>query len=336
MPELVIDFKDILPLLTEIASRTDAQLIAIYDPATETTGYMTVGDFLSGVEGGGSGGGYTELSQFTQSAQYRLVTDTEKTSWSGQAAAALTTLRAGVVTAGDNLAKLYALIQAIEAGEGGTIPDQLSDLTDDATHRLVTDTEKSTWNAKVAPTLTITINGVAQTLAANRTWTIESGATAVANFAALPTTGVALGAMRKASDTGKFYLVSALSGSTPTWAEIFIAGESLVGLADLASEVTDQLGGGGRTRIMIETTGNVSVPAVADTDYAYIITGAHTMTMPTAVNGLANSYKFKNIHSANVTINTISAQTIDGEANWTLAPFDAIELISDGSNWLIF
>lgn len=30
------------------------------------------------------------------------------------------------------------------------IPDQLSDLSDDATHRLVTDTEKSTWNAKQA------------------------------------------------------------------------------------------------------------------------------------------------------------------------------------------
>ena len=29
-----------------------------------------------------------------------------------------------------------------------TIPDQLSDLTDDSTHRVVTDTEKSTWNAK--------------------------------------------------------------------------------------------------------------------------------------------------------------------------------------------
>ena len=30
-----------------------------------------------------------------------------------------------------------------------TIPDQLSDLTDDASHRLVTDTEKATWNAKL-------------------------------------------------------------------------------------------------------------------------------------------------------------------------------------------
>lgn len=29
-----------------------------------------------------------------------------------------------------------------------TIPDELSDLSDDSTHRLVTDTEKSTWNSK--------------------------------------------------------------------------------------------------------------------------------------------------------------------------------------------
>jgi outer membrane murein-binding lipoprotein Lpp len=29
-----------------------------------------------------------------------------------------------------------------------TIPDELADLSDDATHRTVTDTEKSTWNAK--------------------------------------------------------------------------------------------------------------------------------------------------------------------------------------------
>ncbi len=31
-----------------------------------------------------------------------------------------------------------------------TIPDELADLTEDTTHRVVTDTEKSTWNAKQA------------------------------------------------------------------------------------------------------------------------------------------------------------------------------------------
>ena len=33
-----------------------------------------------------------------------------------------------------------------------TVPTALADLTDDATHRLVTDTEKSTWNAKPSTT----------------------------------------------------------------------------------------------------------------------------------------------------------------------------------------
>lgn len=48
-----------------------------------------------------------------------------------------------------------------------TIPDQLSDLSDDSTHRLVTDTEKSTWNGKqdalgfTAVPNTRTVNGQA-------------------------------------------------------------------------------------------------------------------------------------------------------------------------------
>lgn len=37
-----------------------------------------------------------------------------------------------------------------------TIPDELSDLTDDSTHRTVTDTEKSTWNSKVSDNPTFT------------------------------------------------------------------------------------------------------------------------------------------------------------------------------------
>ena len=37
-----------------------------------------------------------------------------------------------------------------------TIPDELADLTDDSTHRLVTDTEKSTWNDKRAVNLELT------------------------------------------------------------------------------------------------------------------------------------------------------------------------------------
>ena len=42
-----------------------------------------------------------------------------------------------------------------------TVPTALSDLTDDATHRIVTDTEKSTWNAKASTsTATSSANGL--------------------------------------------------------------------------------------------------------------------------------------------------------------------------------
>ncbi len=45
------------------------------------------------------------------------------------------------------------------------IPDQLSDLQDDSTHRLVTDTEKTTWNSKVGTTdyATNVVGGVIKT-----------------------------------------------------------------------------------------------------------------------------------------------------------------------------
>jgi len=43
-------------------------------------------------------------------------------------------------------------VDSVSATVEGQIPDQLSDLSEDATHRTVTDTEKSTWNAK-APAL---------------------------------------------------------------------------------------------------------------------------------------------------------------------------------------
>ena len=56
----------------------------------------------------------------------------------------LTTLLAGKQDVIDASHKLpYSLIS-----DTPTIPDELADLQDDATHRLVTDTEKSTWNAK--------------------------------------------------------------------------------------------------------------------------------------------------------------------------------------------
>lgn len=54
------------------------------------------------------------------------------------------------VLTGDQLTYLVQLIKTADAAKANAadIPDSLDDLTDDATHRLVTDTEKTTWNGK--------------------------------------------------------------------------------------------------------------------------------------------------------------------------------------------
>lgn len=66
------------------------------------------------------------------------------------------------------------------------IPDELKDLSDDSTHRLVTDTEKSTWNGKANTsdikngTLTIQLNGENQ-----QTFTANSSSDKTANIKAV-------------------------------------------------------------------------------------------------------------------------------------------------------
>jgi hypothetical protein len=62
----------------------------------------------------------------------------------------------------------HTVQEAIEE-VAGLIPDELADLADDTTHRTVTDTEKSTWNAKsnLAPDELAAIQGAASPSAAN-------------------------------------------------------------------------------------------------------------------------------------------------------------------------
>jgi hypothetical protein len=78
-------------------------------------------------------------STITEDATHRFATDTEKTTWNSRTtnitdtasaslmdtkdAVTLTTIRGGVVTAGDNLSKLYALIQTLNTLVTGTTPD---------------------------------------------------------------------------------------------------------------------------------------------------------------------------------------------------------------------
>lgn len=64
-----------------------------------------------------------------------------------------------------------------------------------------------------------------------------------------------------------------------------------------------------------------------------------TMTLPTAVgnDGLALTFKRINEDGQDVIIAAFGAQTIDGDSTQTLTVgFQAITLISDGSNWHVF
>lgn len=86
--------------------------------------------------------------------------------------------------------------------------------------------------------------------------------------------------------------------------------------------------------ISILTGASVSAGSTLSTDYIYICTGNCTITLPTAV-GNTNMYTIKNT-TGNETINTTSLQTIDGSTSiQLLVENQSVDLISNGSNWLI-
>jgi len=71
-------------------------------------------------------------------------------------------------------------------------------------------------------------------------------------------------------------------------------------------------------------------------DYLIDVTGnTITVTLPTAVLIGGKNYVIKNIGSGVVTVATTSGQTIDEASTKSLKNNDSIEVISDGSNWII-
>ena len=94
-----------------------------------------------------------------------------------------------------------------------------------------------------------------------------------------------------------------------------------------------QIRGITRSVLPVNTT-TVAAGSVANVDYIYICNGASTVTLPTAI-GNINLYTIKNT-TGTVTINTISAQTIDGSTSIQLSVNNqSVSLISNGSNWSI-
>jgi len=90
--------------------------------------------------------------------------------------------------------------------------------------------------------------------------------------------------------------------------------------------------GSGITRTQVTTSGSLTLGAAASTDYVYYVAGAHTLSMPSPNN---NRYTVKNNHSANITIDTAGAETIEGAASISIAPGEAVDITSDTTNWYV-
>ena len=90
---------------------------------------------------------------------------------------------------------------------------------------------------------------------------------------------------------------------------------------------------GGITFPITEINANYNVDT---NDYLIDVTGnTITVTLPPAASIDGKNYVIKNSGSGVVTVATTSGQTIDGVSTKSLKNNDSIEVISDGSNWII-
>lgn len=72
------------------------------------------------------------------------------------------------------------------------------------------------------------------------------------------------------------------------------------------------------------------------TDELCLVTGTTTITLPTAVGCAGKCYAVKRTGTGVVTVDTTSAQTIDGAATVTLdTQYDCLAVVSDGANWSV-
>ncbi len=99
-----------------------------------------------------------------------------------------------------------------------------------------------------------------------------------------------------------------------------------------AQSIANLAASGGITRTQITTIGNTIMGSSANTDYTYYVAGAHLMSLPSPNN---NQYTVKNNHSANITIDTVGVELIEGVSSIDIAPEESVDIISDLTNWFI-
>jgi len=131
-------------------------------------------------------------------------------------------------------------------------------------------------------------------------------------------------------------LVTDLAGKQGTLTLTTVGSSGASTLIGNTLNIPNYAGGGGSsgiTRSIFVTSGNVTAGSTALVDYVYLIAGAHTVTLPTAV-GNTNRYTLKNNHTSPVALAFTGGETADG-GGITLAPFSSVDLISTNTSWSI-
>ena len=111
------------------------------------------------------------------------------------------------------------------------------------------------------------------------------------------------------------------------------------GTGDMLAATYDAAGGARQVAFadqlgtVVTTSGDSTAAATAGSHYTYYISGAHTLTMPTAI-GNTSRYTIKNTHTAQVTLAFTSGQTADG-GGITLNPNASVDLTSNNTEWKI-
>jgi len=102
--------------------------------------------------------------------------------------------------------------------------------------------------------------------------------------------------------------------------------------------IPNYAGGGGSagiTRSISSISTNTNAGSTALVDYVYIVSAGATLTLPTAV-GNTNAYEVTNSGATNITVNTTSSQTINGNLSMLISPNSSRKFYSDTANWRVF
>ena len=123
-----------------------------------------------------------------------------------------------------------------------------------------------------------------------------------------------------------------------------LAGANGITITETGSQITigysgtggSSSGGSAIGRSIAQVTAAMAAGATASTDYVYYWSGstAYTLTMPTAV-GNTNRYTIKNASTISQPVATTSGQTIEGGVSITISAGNSVDLISNGTNWMV-